>query len=318
MQRPTRPIFILRSWLDGSARENSKPRRCRSGRRSRKDNQPAYAKAAAYAASKFARTRGKNPNVLVLDREFETQSIDPMFLSLRRRARRYNTKTRKKLELVLGCSLLYEARGCRGLSAGRGAHAPFKPARIDANFAHLGGGFGLGRDHTPPPLYAAFWRRCSFLAGPARLAHDRYQQFQAGIKRHPFKIRSRIGIDRTTGKIQAFAADHVLDGGGPRKSFSWRRCSRARPPRSASTDIPKVDVTTVAVHSRGVTSGSMRGYGTLQTMTALEVLIDEAAAALPLDPIEFRRRNALKPNGRTMMGNRYSASGPHAGSSRQA
>ena len=29
-------------------------------------------------------------------------------------------------------------------------------------------------------------------------------------------------------------------------------------------------------------------------MTALEVLIDEAAAALPLDPIEFRRRNALQ------------------------
>ena len=44
-----------------------------------------------------------------------------------------------------------------------------------------------------------------------------------------------------------------------------------------------------------MTAGSMRGYGTLQTMTALEVLIDEAAAALPLDPIEFRRRNALKP-----------------------
>jgi len=40
-------------------------------------------------------------------------------------------------------------------------------------------------------------------------------------------------------------------------------------------------------------------------MTALEVLIDEAAAALPLNPIEFRRRNALKQNGRTMMGNRY-------------
>jgi len=49
----------------------------------------------------------------------------------------------------------------------------------------------------------------------------------------------------------------------------------------------------------------MRGYGTLQPMTALEVLIDEAAAALPLDPIEFRRRNALKPGGRTMTGNPY-------------
>ena len=73
-------------------------------------------------------------------------------------------------------------------------------------------------------------------------------------------------------------------------------------------DIPKVDVTTVALHSRGVTAGSMRGYGTLQTMSALEVLIDEAASALQLDPIEFRRRNALKSNGRTMTGNPYNVS----------
>ena len=46
----------------------------------------------------------------------------------------------------------------------------------------------------------------------------------------------------------------------------------------------------------------MRGYGTLQTMPALEVLIDEAATALKLDPIAFRRRNALKQDGRTMAG----------------
>jgi CO/xanthine dehydrogenase Mo-binding subunit len=52
----------------------------------------------------------------------------------------------------------------------------------------------------------------------------------------------------------------------------------------------------------------MRGYGTLQTMTALEVLIDEAAAALALDPIEFRKRNALKTGGRTMTGNPYTVS----------
>jgi CO/xanthine dehydrogenase Mo-binding subunit len=52
----------------------------------------------------------------------------------------------------------------------------------------------------------------------------------------------------------------------------------------------------------------MRGYGTLQTMTALEALIDEVCAALPLDPIEFRRRNALKADGRTMTGNKYSVS----------
>jgi CO/xanthine dehydrogenase Mo-binding subunit len=52
----------------------------------------------------------------------------------------------------------------------------------------------------------------------------------------------------------------------------------------------------------------MRGYGTLQTMTALEVLIDEVATTLPIDPIEFRRRNALRPGGRMMTGNPYSTS----------
>ena len=52
----------------------------------------------------------------------------------------------------------------------------------------------------------------------------------------------------------------------------------------------------------------MRGYGTLQTMTALEVLVDEMCTALPIDPIEFRRRNAQKPGERTLSGNTYSVS----------
>ena len=141
-----------------------------------------------------------------------------------------------------------------------------------------------------------------FPGRPVRLAHDRYQQFQAGIKRHPVKMRSRIGVDRTTGKIQAFAADQVLDGGGL-ANFSSNVAVCAAIATIGIYDIPKVDVTTVALHSRGVTAGSMRGYGSLQTMTAIEVLIDEVATALPLNPIEFRRRNALKQNGRTMMGN---------------
>ena len=268
-----------------------------------KDNHGAYAKAAAYGEQIRADLAAKNPNLLVLDREFETQSIDPMFLEPECGLAWYSTKARK-LELVLGVQSPFEAADAVAYLLGE-ARAPFKPARIDANFAHLGGGFG-GRDHTPFPLYVAL--AAMFFPGrPVRLAHDRYQQFQAGIKRHPFKMRSRIGIDRTTGKIQAFAADHVLDGGGL-ANLSVGVAVVAAAAAIGIYEIPKVDVTTVAVHSRGVTSGSMRGYGTLQTMTALEVLIDEAASALSLDPIEFRRRNALGPNGRTMMGNRYSVS----------
>jgi CO/xanthine dehydrogenase Mo-binding subunit len=261
---------------------------------------PPYAAAAIHGEKIRAELEAKKPGLLVLDRTFETQSVDPMFLEPEAALGWYNSKD-SKLELVLGVQSPYEATESIAFLLGK-ARAPFKPSHINTQFTYVGGGFG-GRDHTPFVLYVAL--AAMFFPGrPVRLAHDRYQQFQAGIKRHPIKMRSRIGVDRATGRIQAFAADHVLDGGGL-ANFSANVAVCAAMAAIGIYDIPKVDVTTVAIHSRGVTAGSMRGYGSLQTMTALEVLIDEAASALPLNPIEFRRRNALKPNGRTMMGNPY-------------
>jgi CO/xanthine dehydrogenase Mo-binding subunit len=248
-----------------------------------------------------AELAASNPSMLVLDREFTTQSVDPVFLEPEGGLGWYDA-TKGELELVLGVQSPYEAASSLATLLGS-ARAGFKPKRINAHFAYVGGGFG-GRDHTPIPQYVAL--AALFLPGrPVRLAHDRYQQFQAGIKRHAFKMRTRIGVDRASGKIRAFAADHVLDGGG-QANYSASVADVGATGAIGIYEIPKVDVTTVAVHSRGVTAGSMRGYGTLQTMTALEVLIDETAQALGLDPIEFRRRNALPTNGRTMAGNTYS------------
>src|SRR5215218_2403776 len=261
---------------------------------------PAYAKAARYGDEIRAELAAGNPGLLVLDREFETQSVDPMFLEPECGLAWYDAKG-GNLELLLGVQSPYEAAESIAHLLGK-ARAPYKPAHINAQFAHVGGGFG-GRDHTPFILYVALAAVC-FPGKPVRLAHDRYQQFQAGIKRHAIKMRSRIGIDRATGKIKGFAADHVLDGGGL-AHFSASVAVVAATGAIGIYDIPKVDVRTVAVHSRGVSAGSMRGYGILQAMTALEVLIDEAASELKRDPIDFRRRNALPQNGRTMTGNPY-------------
>src|SRR5712672_94888 len=263
----------------------------------------AYVEAATRGEQIRAELAASNPAVLVLDREFETQSVDPMFLEPETGLAWYDMGA-KNLELVLGVQSPYET--AEGLASLLGnAPAPFKPAHIKTLFAYMGGGFG-GRDHTPFPLYVAL--AAIFLPGrPVRLAQDRYQQFQGGIKRHPVKMRTRIGVDRATSKISGFAADHVLDGGGL-ANYSRNVAVVSATAAIGIYDIPKVDITTVALHSRGVTAGSMRGYGTLQSMTALEVLIDEAAAALPLDPIEFRRRNALKTGGKILTGNTYSVS----------
>src|SRR5229473_2833885 len=263
----------------------------------------AYAEAASYGEKIRAELAENNPALLVLDREFETQSVDPMFLEPESGIAWYDAR-RKDLELVLGVQSPYEVAESVAYLLGN-AQAAFRPARINSNFAYCGGGFG-GRDHTPFPLYVAL-AAVFFPNRPVRLANNRFEQFQSGIKRHAFKIRTRIGVDRATGKMVGFAADHALDGGGL-ANFSADVATVAANAAIGIYYVPKVDVTTFAFHSRGVTAGSMRGYGTVQTMTALEVMVDEICAALPLDPIEFRRRNALATGGRTMAGNTYSVS----------
>ena len=262
-----------------------------------------YAEAARYGEDIRTELAADNPARLVLERQFETQSVDPMFLEPESGLAWYDP-SRKNLELIVAVQSPYDAAESVAFlfSEAKAAH---KPARINTQFAYMGGGFG-GRDHTPFPLYVAL--AAMFFPGhPVRLANNRYEQFQSGIKRHAFSLHTRMGVDRATGKIFAFAADHVLHAGGL-TNFSP---SVATVGATAALGIyysPKVDVTTVSLPSRAVTTGSMRGYGTLQTMTALEVLVDEMCTALPLDPIEFRRRNALKTGERTMAGNTYSVS----------
>jgi CO/xanthine dehydrogenase Mo-binding subunit len=260
----------------------------------------AYAEAASYGEKIRAELSANDPALLVLEREFETQSIDPMFLEPESGLAWYDA-VRKSLGLVVGVQSPYEVAESVAYLLGD-AQAAFKPAHINTNFAYCGGGFG-GRDHTPFPLYVAL-AAMFFPNRSVRLANNRFEQFQSGIKGHAFKMRTQVGVDRTTCKMVAFAADHALDGGGL-ANFTPHVASTGANAAIGIYYVPKVDVTTYAFHSRGVTAGSMRGYGTLQTMTALEVLVDEICTALPLDPIEFRRRNALATGGRTMAGNPY-------------
>jgi CO/xanthine dehydrogenase Mo-binding subunit len=262
-----------------------------------------YAEGATYGEEIRNLLTSGDPDLFVLDRTFDTQSIDPMFLEPEC-GLAWHEAGSKALHIVLGVQSPFEAAEALEYLLGE-TSSDVRPASIEAQFAHLGGGFG-GKDHTPFPLYVAL--AALFLPGkPIRLAHDRFQQFQGGIKRHAFAMRSQIAIDRATGRIAAFAGDHVLDGGGL-ANYSASVATVGATAAIGIYDVPKVDVTTVAEHTRGVTAGSMRGYGTLQTMTALETLIDEAATGLGIDPIDLRRRNLLRTGGRTMTGNPWTVS----------
>src|SRR5262245_45912584 len=110
----------------------------------------AYDEAATYGERIRAELAVNDPALLVLDREFETQSVDPMALEPQSGLAWYDAR-RKNLELIVSTQSPYEVAGAIAYLLGN-AQAAFKPAHINTHFAHCGGSFG-GCDHTPFPLY---------------------------------------------------------------------------------------------------------------------------------------------------------------------
>ena len=260
----------------------------------------AYAKAAEYGEEIRAELAANDPAHLVLERQFETQSVDPMFLEPESGLAWYDPG-RKNLELVIGVQSPYEAAESVAFLLGKTA------ARVQARAYQHAIRLSRRRIRRPRSHAVPALRRVGgdVLPGrPVRLAQQSLRAVPVGDQAARLLDAHRMGVDRATGKIFAFAADHVLHAGGLANFFA----NVATVAANAAIGIyyvPKVDITTVSLQSRAVTAGSMRGYGTLQTMTALEVLVDEMCSALPLDPIEFRRRKRSKAGERTLAGNPY-------------
>src|SRR5262249_43639471 len=136
---------------------------------------------------------------------------------------------------------------------------------------------------------------------PVRLANDRFEQFQTGLKRHQFSMHYTIAVERRSGLLQSFRAGIVANGGG-RANCSVALTMVGATSAESVYYFPKSDVAATAIASRAVDSGSARGYGALETMTATELMMDEIAGELGVDAIELRRRNVLKTGMRNAQG----------------
>ncbi|SFV00313.1 CO or xanthine dehydrogenase, Mo-binding subunit [Polaromonas sp. YR568] len=152
-------------------------------------------------------------------------------------------------------------------------------------------GYG-SKDHYNFPFYGL--ATALYADGlPVRLANDRYEQFQTSLKRHAFNMRYRMAVDRKSGLLQSFKGDFEVNGGG-RRNFSPEVAMVGATAAQSIYYFPKNDFATVAIASRAVDAGSARGYGSLQSMAATEMMVDEIAGTLGVDAIEFRLKNAIR------------------------
>ncbi|MEW6623347.1 MAG: xanthine dehydrogenase family protein molybdopterin-binding subunit [Bacillota bacterium] len=127
---------------------------------------------------------------------------------------------------------------------------------------------------------------------PVKIALTREESILESSKRHPFRLKYKIGATRE-GKIMALEAE-LVDNSGAYNNQTQFMNFRAAVHTAGVYEIPNVKVDVVGVFTNNIHSGAMRGYSSPQIIFAQEQLIEELAEELGMNPIEFRKLNALK------------------------
>lgn len=129
---------------------------------------------------------------------------------------------------------------------------------------------------------------------------DRAESMMSTTKRHPARLHARIGCD-AGGRLTGMEFDGVFDTGA---YASWGPTVANRVPVHASGPcrVPAYRAETRAMHTNNPVAGAFRGFGVPQAATLRETLFDRLAEEAGLDPLEFRRINALADGDRSVCG----------------
>ena len=215
----------------------------------------------------------------------------------------------------LGCVAIPEAQG--GLTIHGSLQCPFYVQKAVARACGLalgqvrviqtptGGAFG-GKEDVPNELCARAATLALLTKRPVRLLMERREDIAYSSKRHPYRIRLRLGAD-ATGRFTALEIfQDALAGAYATLSppVLYRSAMQAAGPYR----VPAVHVEARAWYSNTAPSGAFRGFGSPQACFAHEGIIDRLAAELAMNPIALRRRNLLTAGNATATGQRLLAS----------
>ena len=166
-----------------------------------------------------------------------------------------------------------------------------------------GGGFGGKLDMAVQPMIAvAAW----VLDRPVKCVYTRPESMASSTKRHPAEISAKAACAKD-GRLVAFEFHGDFNTGA---YASWGPTVADRVPVHATGPyaVPHVQASSRAVHTNAPPSGAFRGFGVPQAAVAHEGLMDLLAEAADIDPLEFRRINALRAGDETATGQKLEAS----------
>ena len=174
--------------------------------------------------------------------------------------------------------------------------------KIRLHLSGVGGAFGAREDvsmQIHACMLALRTRR------PVKMSYGRQESFYGHVHRHPARIWMRHGASRD-GKLVNIQARLLVDGGAY-TSTSPAVIGNATTFAAGPYEVPNARLVGTAVFTNNPPCGAMRGFGAVQACFAYEAQMDKLAAALNLDPIELRLKNAVHsgsvmPTGQTIAG----------------
>ena len=166
--------------------------------------------------------------------------------------------------------------------------------RVRVRYPAIGGAFG-GREDVSVQIVMALaaWRLAEGGERRAiRTVWSREESILGHHKGHWMRIRTRWGADRT-GDLRAVEATIELDSGAY-NSTSDVLVRNTLTHICGPYDVPSVHADGLVIYTNNVPTGALRGFGAPQACFAAEMQMTRLAAALGVDPVALRRRNALR------------------------
>ncbi len=161
--------------------------------------------------------------------------------------------------------------------------------RVHVIKPRIGGGFGGKQEMLLEDICGAL----TLATGrPVKMEYTREEEFYMARSRHPQILRMRIGVKRdgtvVASHLKVLAATGAY--GSHANTVQGNTGSKVLPLYRAPHMRFECDV----VYTNTPVAGAFRGYGCPQGFFAQETLVDEICHELGIDPLEFRRKNAIR------------------------
>ncbi len=152
----------------------------------------------------------------------------------------------------------------------------------------IGGGFGGKQDMLTEDLCALL----TISTGrPVKLEYNRRQEFTAGRSRHVLDLHYTAGIKGD----ELVALDlYLLADTGAYGTHGLTVPMAGGFKGLTLYNAPNSRFLCDVVYTNTAPAGAFRGYGSMQCMFAIEVLMEEIAEKLGIDVVDFKRKNLIK------------------------